>query len=228
MDITETTVLFHIGPLAISQAVVTTWGVMVVLLAFCAMTTRHLALRPGPLQNLLEAVVGAIEQAVQAAAPSQARRIMPFIGTLWLFLLAANLIGVVPGLTAPTTQLSVTAALASLVFVSVHWFGLRDHGWRYLRHYVSPSPLFLPFHLISEITRTAALAVRLFGNMMSLELAALIILFVAGLLVPIPILMLHIVEALVQAYIFGMLALIYIGGAVQAHTVARENEQQKE
>ena len=110
------------------------------------------------------------------------------------------------------------AALEGIVvFGSVHWFGIRIHGLaRYLRHYLEPNPLLLPFHLVSEVSRTIALAVRLFGNMFSLEMAALLVLLVAGLLVPVPVLLLHIVEALVQAYIFGMLALIYIAGGVQS------------
>jgi F-type H+-transporting ATPase subunit a len=98
----------------------------------------------------------------------------------------------------------------------VHWYGIRIQGLKsYLQHYLKPSPILLPFHLLSEVTRTIALAVRLFGNMMSLEMVALLILMVAGFLMPVPILMLHIVEALVQAYIFGMLALIYIAGGLQ-------------
>jgi F-type H+-transporting ATPase subunit a len=125
--------------------------------------------------------------------------------------------GLVPGLHSPTRDLSATAALAVLVFLSTHWYGIRIEGTgSYLRHYLTPSPILLPFHIISEITRTIALAVRLFGNMMSLEMAALLILLVAGFLAPVPILMLHIIEALVQAYIFGMLALIYVAGGIQS------------
>jgi F-type H+-transporting ATPase subunit a len=132
-------------------------------------------------------------------------------------LIAANLIGLIPGLSSPTSDLSVTAALAFLVFLSVHWYGIRIRGLKgYLQHYLRPNPILLPFHLISELTRTVALAVRLFGNIMSLEMAALLVLLLAGLLVPVPILMLHVVEALVQAYIFGMLALVYIGAGIQA------------
>jgi F-type H+-transporting ATPase subunit a len=142
---------------------------------------------------------------------------MPFIGTLWVFLVTANLSGLIPGASAPTRDLSATAALAFLVFLSTHWYGIRIQGLKpYLRHYLAPSPILLPFHLISEITRTIALAVRLFGNIMSLEMAALLILLVAGFLAPLPILMLHIIEALVQAYIFGMLALIYVAGGIQS------------
>jgi len=148
--------------------------------------------------------------------PREADMVLPFVMTLWIFLILANLVGLVPGLHSPTRDPSATAALAVLVFLSVHWFGIRSQGPRdYLKHYLSPTPILLPFHIISEITRTLALAVRLFGNMMSLELVALLLVWVAGLLVPIPILMLHIVEALVQAYIFGMLALIYIASAIQ-------------
>jgi F-type H+-transporting ATPase subunit a len=136
---------------------------------------------------------------------------------LWLFIAMANLTGLIPGLHGPTGDLSTTAALAILVFFSVHWYGIRSAGpGRYLRHYVAPSPILLPFHLLGELSRTLALAVRLFGNIMSLEMAALLVLLVAGLLVPVPLLMLHVVEALVQAYIFGMLALIYIAGGMQS------------
>jgi F-type H+-transporting ATPase subunit a len=123
----------------------------------------------------------------------------------------------VPELHSPTAELSVTAGLAVIVFLASHWFGIRSDGLvPYLRHYLSPNPLLLPFNLISELTRTLALAVRLFGNMMSLELAALLMLLVAGLLVPVPLLLLHVVEALVQAWLFGMLALVYIAGGIEA------------
>ncbi|MDH5221574.1 MAG: F0F1 ATP synthase subunit A, partial [Betaproteobacteria bacterium] len=108
----------------------------------------------------------------------------------------------------------------------VHWYGVRAAGWRaYLRHYLSPSPLLLPFHLMSELSRTVALAIRLFGNMASLEMAALLVLLVAGFLVPVPILLLHVVEALVQAYIFGMLALVYIASGIQAQKLPRETTE---
>jgi len=149
--------------------------------------------------------------------PGAYREVTPFIATLWIFLVVANLVGLIPGLHSPTADLSVTAALAVVVFFSVHWFSIRALGLKaHLRHYLRPSPILLPFHLISELTRTLALAIRLFGNIMSLEMAALLVLLVAGFLVPIPLLMLHIIEALVQAYIFGTLALLYIGSGLEA------------
>jgi F-type H+-transporting ATPase subunit a len=113
----------------------------------------------------------------------RATRLLPFIGTLWIFITAANLIGLVLGLRSPISDLSLTVALVVLVFLLVHWFGISIDGLTgYLRHYLAPNPILLPFHVLGEITRTLALAVRLFGNMMSLEMAALLVLLVAGLL----------------------------------------------
>ena len=219
-------VVFRVGPVAVTTTVVTTWLLMALLGLFAWLGTRQLALQPGPLQTALEGVVESIEDAVAGVAPQQARLLMPFIGTLWIFLVIANLSGLIPGVHAPTRDLSATAALAMLVFLSVHWFGIRSQGVRrYLRHYLTPSPILLPFHLIGEVTRTIALAVRLFGNIMSLEMTALLILLVAGFLAPVPILMLHIVEALVQAYIFGMLALIYVAGGMQSQQLRQAHKE---
>jgi F-type H+-transporting ATPase subunit a len=209
--------MFRLGSLQVTGTVITTWLIMVAIWLAGWTLTRRLTLEPGTLQTAAEGIVGAIEEAIRAVAPEQTRLLLPFIGSLWVFLVIANLCGLIPGVHSPTRDLSATSALAILVFLSVYWFGVRSGGLKaYLRHYLSPSPILLPFHIISEITRTVALAVRLFGNMMSLEMAALLILMVAGFLAPIPILMLHIVEALVQAYIFGMLALIYVAGGLQS------------
>ncbi len=210
---------FHLGPLAIGPTVLSTWLVMAGLTGLAWLGTRRLSVdAPSRLQSTLEGAVLALQDAIEGVAPGHAARLLPFIGTLWLFIAAANLVGLVPGLASPTGDLSLTVALAVTVFVSVHWFGIRIDGLKaYLKHYLVPNPILLPFHLMSEVTRTLALAVRLFGNMMSLELAALLVLLVAGLLAPVPLLMLHIIEALVQAYIFGMLALVYVAGALQSH-----------
>ena len=217
--------VFHIGPLAITRTVVTTWGIMLALYLTCWISTRRLSLDPGPWQVVVEGIVSAIEDAIGAVLPDQSRQLLPFIGTLGIFIVTANLTGLIPGLHAPTSDLSLTAALAVLVFLSVHWYGVRTQGLKnYLRHYLSPNPILLPFHILSEVSRTVALAVRLFGNMMSLQLAALLVLLVAGFLVPVPLLLLHIIEALVQAYIFGMLALIYIAGGIQFQQLKRKEE----
>jgi F-type H+-transporting ATPase subunit a len=208
--------VFELGPVQLTNTVLTTWIVIAITWLLVWLATRRLQMSPGRVQTLIEAIVVSIEEAIRNVAPQYVQQIMPFIGSLWLFLGIANLVGLIPGMHSPTRDLSATAAIAFLVFLSVHWYGIRIEGLKnYLQHYLKPSPVMLPFHLLSEVTRTIALAVRLFGNMMSLEMVALLILMVAGFLVPIPILMLHIVEAMVQAYIFGMLALIYVAGGLQ-------------
>ena len=219
-------VLFQIGPVGITGTVTTTWGVMLALAIAVWLSTRGLGTAPRQPQAAAEGIVSAISEAIRAVAPDHVTQLLPFIGSLWVFLVVANLVGLIPGLASPTHDLSATAALAMLVFLSVHWYGIRSQGLRrYLRHYLTPTPFLLPFHIISEITRTVALAVRLFGNIMSLEMAALLILMVAGFLAPIPILMLHIIEALVQAYIFGMLALIYVAGGLQTQQLRQQREE---
>ena len=206
-----------VGMLTIHESVITTWGVMLFIISLVWLATRQMKMLPSGVQTVIEAIFEAIEQAILEVAPEHGRLIMPFIATLWVFLVIANLVGLIPGLHSPTGNLSVTSALAILVFLSVHWFGIRTQGLKkYLHHYLMPTPILLPFHIVSELTRTLALAIRLFGNVMSLEMAAMLILLVAGFLAPIPILMLHIIEALVQAYIFGMLALIYLASAIQS------------
>jgi F-type H+-transporting ATPase subunit a len=219
--------LLHLGPFGITATVVTTWGVILLLALAAWLITRRLKVEgPGLLQSATESVVLAIRKAIDDVVADRSAQLLPFVGTLWLFIGVANLVGVVPGVRSPTADLSTTSALALIVFLSVHWFGIRTDGLRgYLRHYLSPSPILLPFHLISELTRTVALAMRLFGNIMSLEMVALLVLLVAGFLVPVPLLMLHIVEALVQAYIFGMLALVYIGGALQVRESHVESQE---
>mgnify|MGYP000483165420 CR=1 FL=1 len=218
-------VLFSLGPLQVTSTLVTTWAIIAALWLASWLVSRRLQMQPGPVQTLAEGILGAVEDAIRAVAPDHVKLLLPFIASLWIFLVVANLCGLIPGVHSPTRDLSATAALAILVFLSVHWFGIRSQGLKsYLRHYLTPSPLLLPFHLISEITRTIALAVRLFGNIMSLEMAALLILLVAGFLAPVPILMLHIIEALVQAYIFGMLALIYIAGGLQSQQLRQGQE----
>lgn len=216
---------FYLGPVHVGPTVLTTWLLMALLAGLGWFGTRRLRVdSPSRLQTALEGAVLALEAAIEAVAPGHGARLLSFIGSLWLFIAAANLTGLVPGLASPTGDLSTTVALAVVAFFAVHWYGIRIDGLRvYLRHYLEPNPILLPFHLLGELTRTLALAVRLFGNMMSLEMAALLVLLVAGFLAPVPLLMLHIVEALVQAYIFGMLALVYVASALQSHQLRHKD-----
>jgi F-type H+-transporting ATPase subunit a len=211
-------VVFYIFGRAIYGSIVLSWGLTFVLSLLCWLLSRHFRCdNPGALQVLLENLLSMMENTIASILPGRVELVFPFVATLWIYIFLSSLLGIVPGLSSPTSDLSVTAALAISVFFSVHWFGLRANGFKvYIRHYLEPNPIMLPFHIISEVSRTLALAIRLFGNVMSLELAAILVLMVAGLLVPIPLLMLHIVESLIQAYLFGVLSLIYIAGGIQS------------
>lgn len=221
------TELLRIGPVRITNTVVVTWAIMFAMGLAAWLATRRLQLVPGRWQILVEGIVSATEEAIRMVLPERYRLVLPFIGTLWLFVVVANLASLIPGVRSPTGDLSLTAALAFLVFVAVHWYGIRTQGLRdYLRHYRQPNPILLPFHVVSEVSRTVALAVRLFGNIFSLQMAALLVLLVAGFLVPVPVLMLHVIEGLVQAYIFGMLALVYVAGAIQSHETKRSIQKE--
>ena len=172
---------FSFGPLTITNTVVTTWTIMLALALLAWLATRRLRREPERVQVVLEGLIGAMEATVAQVLPRQARKVLPFIGTLWIFIALANLASVLPGVRSPTGDLSLTAALALLVFLAVHVYGIRALGVKaYFAHYLRPNPLLLPFHVVSEISRTLALAVRLFGNIFSLQMAALLVLLVAG------------------------------------------------
>jgi F-type H+-transporting ATPase subunit a len=155
---------------------------------------------------------------------SDPRPYTPLIVTLALFIGVANLLGLVPGLRSPTADFSTTAALALVVFLAVPIFGIRARGLRgYLGHYLEPSPLLLPFEIITEFSRTLALAVRLFGNVLSEELVIAVLLSLTGLLVPVPIMLLAVLTSVVQAYIFAVLTVVYLGAAVRAGSRTEES-----
>jgi F-type H+-transporting ATPase subunit a len=128
----ENEFFFALGPVVINESVLTTWGIMLALAVFAWLSTRNLKMFPGLVQTIVESIVAAIDDAIAAVAPEHGRLIMPFIASLWLFLIIANLVGLIPGLHSPTRDLSVTSALAALVFFSVHWFGIRTLGFKKL------------------------------------------------------------------------------------------------
>jgi F-type H+-transporting ATPase subunit a len=211
----RTAVLFHLGFIPVSGAVVTTWGLMAVLTVGCWIATRALRLVAQGPQAIIEAAVLEVEAQIASTLDRDAGPFLALLGTLFVFLVAANLCGILPGLRPPTASLETPAALAAIVFLSVHFYGIRFQGLApYLKSYLRPNPILLPFNILSEITRSFSLAMRLFGNLMSEELVAAIILALAGLLVPIPFMAFGILVGLVQAYIFTVLAAVYIGGGI--------------
>ena len=208
-------VLFHLGPVAITRAVVTTWVIMAALVIICWLATQRLEMQPDGRQAVLEVIVTGIAEQIEDVIRKDARPFLPMLATLFIFLVVANLGGLLPGVEAPTSRIETPAALALIVFFSVHYFGVRARGLRgYLASFAEPKLIMLPLNILSEVTRTFSLMVRLFGNVMSGEFVIALVLALAGLFVPIPLMVLEILVGLVQAYIFTVLATVFIGAAV--------------
>jgi F-type H+-transporting ATPase subunit a len=211
-------VYWQSGLFKLNATIVFTWLTMALLAGGSWLITRRLApdITLSRWQNMLEAVVELILGQIRAISPQSPERYLPFVGTLFLLIVAANVLVIVPGYQPPTGSLSTTAALALCVFVAVPFYGIAQQGLLgYLKDYLRPTPLMLPFHLLSELSRTLALAVRLFGNIMSGTTIVAILLSVVPLFFPVVIEVLGLITGVIQAYIFAMLAMIYIAAAIR-------------
>lgn len=209
-------IYWQFGFIKLNATIVFTWGLMLALAIGSKLITRKLSmdLQRTRWQNLLEIVINAIQQQIQEVGLSHPEKYLGFLGTLFLFIAAASLCTIIPGYQPPTGSLSTTVALALCVFVAVPFFGILEQGLRgYLKSYVEPTVIMLPFNIISELSRTLALAVRLFGNMMSGAMIIAILLSITPLLFPIVMTALGLLTGMVQAYIFSILATVYIAAA---------------
>jgi len=206
-------IIYRIGPWEVNATLLFTWVVMALLVGAAAIARRGFRVEPpvGRAQLLFEALITFVLDQIRDVTRQEPRRYLPFAGTLFLFILTCNVLPIVPGFEPPTGSLSTTAALALAVFFAVPAFGISKLGLRgYLRTYLEPTPLMLPFTVLGEITRTLALAVRLFGNMMSNTMLVAILLLIAPLVFPMLMQGLGLLFGVVQAYIFTVLALVYI------------------
>jgi F-type H+-transporting ATPase subunit a len=207
--------VFTIGPVPITEPVVVTWGLMAALMLGSLVATRSLATAPSRGQMLLEVIVEALENQIRDTMRVAPAPYLPLIGMLFVFILAANWSSLVPGIDPPTAHIETDAALALIVFCAVIYYGIRSRGiGGYLKTFAEPSIVMIPLNVIETFTRTFSLIVRLFGNVMSGVFIIGIILSLAGLLVPIPLMALDLLTGAVQAYIFTILAMVFIGGAV--------------
>ncbi|HHF0526903.1 TPA: F0F1 ATP synthase subunit A [Legionella anisa] len=218
---------WHYGFFKLNATIVITWGLMLVLTVGSYLITRRLstAHQRSRWQNFLEMMILTVEQQIKEVGLSPPHKYFAFLGTLFLFLATANLFTIIPGYEPPTGSLSTTAALALCVFVAVPLFGIKDQGLiGYLKSYLEPTWMMLPFNLISELSRTLALAIRLFGNMMSGTMILAILLTIAPFIFPILMSALGLLTGMVQAYIFTILALVYIAAATRTRELPEESE----
>ncbi|MGA2192503.1 MAG: F0F1 ATP synthase subunit A [Nitrospirota bacterium] len=217
--------IFNVGPAEITDSVITTWVVMLLLSMSGLAASRKLKLYPARWQLLLEALMEGVNKAIEEVLERDPWPFLPVIGTLWLMIAVSNLVGLIPGLVSPTRDLSTTAALSVISLLAVHFYGIRYQGLvKYIKHYMEPTFILFPFHILSELSRTVALMLRLFGNVLSGEMIAGVLLLVAGFIVPVPFALLEVVVALLQAYIFGMLTLIFIAAGIRAVEAEKNKE----
>lgn len=220
-------IYWQLGLFKLNATIAYTWGLMLVLVIGSKLITRKLSteLQRSRWQNLLEIIVTGMNKQISEVGLKHPEKYLGFLGTLFLFVATASLFTIVPGYEPPTGSLSTTAALAICVFVAVPMFGIEEAGiGRYLRAYTQPTIIMLPFNIISEVSRTLALAVRLFGNMMSGTLILAILLTITPYIFPIVLSALGLLTGMVQAYIFSILATVYIAAATRARKPAPESE----
>lgn len=223
-----TKTLVMIGPVPFTEPVVVTWGLMAVLTLGGWLATRSLKLTPSRYQAMLELIVGAIEDQIRSTMRVAPKAYVPMIGTLFLFILTANWSSLVPGIEPPTAHIETDAALGLIVFFAIFYFGVRARGFSgYLKTFAEPSIVMIPLNLVETFTRTFSLIVRLFGNIMSGVFIVGIILSLAGLLVPIPLMALELLVGAIQAYIFTVLAMVFIGSAVSEGRTDGSKERQR-
>ena len=208
-------VVFTIGPVAVTEPVVVTWGLMATLGLGGWLATRSLSLRPTAAQTIVETIVNVIEDQIHGTMRVAPAPYVPVIGTLFLFILTANWCSLIPGVEPPTAHIETDAALGLIVFVVIFYFGVRARGLLgYLKTFAEPTFIMIPLNIVETFTRTFSLIVRLFGNLMSGVFVVGIVLSLAGLLVPIPLMALDLLTGAVQAYIFTVLAMVFIGSAL--------------
>ncbi|ERM82256.1 hypothetical protein P872_18915 [Rhodonellum psychrophilum GCM71 = DSM 17998] len=219
----DETVFWEYGYIHINLTMVTTWALMAMMVISSGWITRNLKsdIRISRWQLILEIIVIMINNQIKEIGLEKPERYIAFIGTLFLFIGLANICMIFPFYQAPTGSLSTTAGLAICVFLSVPYYGIRKNGLlAYLQSYLKPTFIMLPFNLISEVSRTLALAVRLFGNIMSGGMIVAILLTIAPFIFPVVMSMLGLLTGIVQAYIFSVLATVYIAAAIRIKAIA--------
>lgn len=222
----DTIIYFHFGPFPVNATLLFTWVVMGVLVLLSWLVTRNISseVSISRWQNFLEIIVSAIQTQIREVSNQEARHYLPFIGTLFLFIFTANVLSVLPEFSPPTGSFSTTVALAICVFIAVPLYGVSSKGWKgYLSDYVKPTFIMLPFNIIGEVSRTFALAVRLYGNMMSGTVIVAILLGITPLFFPVVMHVLGLLTGVIQAYIFSILAMVYIASA--SKSAKRNNHQ---
>lgn len=207
--------------IGISDVVITTWLIMLIIICLGIFLTHNLKIRkPSYKQIFAETIMVMIANTIKQTSGFSVNQFLPLIATFWIFLAFCNLIGLIPYLNAPTRDISLVISLSSIAFCSIYYFGIKFNGWRYLKVFFEPNPVFFPLNLTAELGKILSLTFRLFGNILGWEIIIYILVMLTGLLVPVPLMMFSILSSLIQAYIFGTLALVYIISGIKIEKIA--------
>jgi F-type H+-transporting ATPase subunit a len=204
---------------ASADAIIYTWLIIVLLFLLSITATKALKTVPGGLQNFMEVVIGGIENMIVETMGHHGKPFFPLIATLALFILVSNLIGLIPGFFPPTANINTTAACAVIVFVTTHIVGFKEHGVKYIKHFMGPviwlAPMMFCIEIIGHFSRVISLTLRLFGNMNGHELVLMVFFALAPFLVPLPMMIMGVLVSFIQAFVFMLLAMIYIQGSME-------------
>ena len=195
------------------------WFLAIALAMLSFLATRRLEIYPGRLQNVMEVIIGGFDSLINEVMGHNGRKYFPLIATLGIYILTANLLGIIPGFESPTSSINTTASMAIVVFLSTHVVGVRTHGLKYFKQFMGPvwwlTPLMLPIEIISHISRPLSLTLRLFGNIKGEDVVLFVVLLLVPQLVPLPVFVLMIFTSIIQTVVFMLLAMMYISGALE-------------
>lgn len=208
---------FH---LHIPPNVTYTWLIMLSLVGLGLLAGRRISLVPAGAQNVMETIVGTLEEFMVEITGEEGRAFFPYIGTLFLFILTSNLIGLVPGFYSPTANINTPLSMALCTFIFTHYLGVKYHGFKYIKHFVGPipalAPLFFPIEIVAHTARVMSLTIRLFGNIFGEDMVLLVLIYLAGkFLAPLPMMFLAVFTSCVQAFIFTLLSMMYFSGSME-------------
>jgi F-type H+-transporting ATPase subunit a len=205
--------------LHLGEHVMYTWFVMLLLIGLAFLVKSSIQTVPGGLQNFFEPIVAGIEGMIEETMGHHGKAYFPLIATLAFFILTSNLIALIPGFYPPTANLNTNAAMALTVFAMTHIIGVKEHGLAYFKHFCGPviwlAPLMVPIEMIGHLARPLSLTLRLFGNMYGHEIVLMIFFTLVPILVPLPMMLMGVMVAFIQTFVFMLLAMIYIAGALE-------------
>lgn len=207
-------VVFSIFGIPVTDSVTTTWVVMGLILLLGWVISRNLSEYPSKIQTIFESIIEFYENIAVQIMGEEGRQFVPLAVSIGLFVLFSNWIEVIPGFSAPTRDLSTTIALAIVAVASTYVAGIKKKGWRFFKKYIEPNPIFLPINILEELVRPISLSFRLFGNILGEEIVIAILVMIVPLILPVPLILLGLFTGLIQAFIFSLLTLLYVAGAV--------------